>query len=68
MLKKIIKRLTCTHEDLYTITNVYGDPINFYDCRSIKQCKNCGKFFYHQFLDRECDRSNEFNYREELNI
>lgn len=45
MLKKIIKRLTCTHEDLYTITNVYGDPINFYDCRSIKQCKNCGKFF-----------------------
>lgn len=68
MLKKIIKRLTCTHEDLYIITNVYGDPINFYDCRSIKQCKNCGKFFYHQFLDRECDRANEFNYREELNI
>ena len=68
MLKKIIKRLICTHEDLYTITNVYGDPINFYDCRSIKQCKNCGKFFYHQFLDRECDRANEFNYREELNI
>ena len=53
MLKKIIKRLTCTHEDLYTITNVYGDPINMYDCRSIKQCKNCGKIFYHQFLARE---------------
>lgn len=64
MLKKILQRIRCKHDNLYTVTNVYGDSINMYDCRSIRQCKNCGKKIFHNSLDTKCNRVNEFDYKE----
>lgn len=65
MIKKWIKRLKCKHNNLTTITNIYGDAINYYNCRSIKLCKDCGKLIRSNELDDKCNVVN-FIPKEEL--
>jgi len=42
---KIIKRLACNHKYEFK-ENVGGDMINYLNCRSIFECKYCGKIKY----------------------
>lgn len=51
----------CKHEKLITMTNIYGDPINHFNGRSIKVCVDCGKQIVCKDLDTNCKRGNEFN-------
>jgi len=37
-----IKRLFCKH-DYEFLENIYGDEINYLNCRSLWKCKKCGK-------------------------
>lgn len=57
----IIGSKKCKHENLQTITNLYGDAINYYDGRSIKACTKCGKQIICNQLDNNCKRVNENN-------
>lgn len=59
----MFKKLRCKHKNLETVTNIYGDAINFYGYRSIKSCIDCGKEFKGG-LDKNCTKSNKFNYKE----
>lgn len=75
-IKRIVKKLYfnlktkikgCDNHEYETITNLYGDCINFYShgkktVRSIRKCKHCGKTMYSQYIDPECDIVN-FNLR-----
>ena len=38
-----IKKMFCKHDHTYTITNFSGDAINFFNCRSWRRCRDCGK-------------------------
>lgn len=51
----------CNHETLQTVTNFYGDAINYYGGRSLKACVSCGKQFITDELDTNCKRVNENN-------
>ena len=62
MMIKIIKRILCKHENQSTITNFYGDAINAFGCRSWRRCNDCGKIIKSEYLDKECDRVNEWWY------
>lgn len=53
----------CKHENIQTITNIYGDPINMFGCRSLSNCIDCGKIFKGG-LDLNCKKGNRFNYKE----
>ena len=61
MIKKIIKRFKCKHENLETITNIHGDAINMFNARSWRVCKDCGKHVWNLGLDYNCSKVNEFN-------
>ena len=54
---KLFKRLFCKHR-YKTITNLYGDIINTFDCRSILECTKCGKWVKSGSLDMGCDMVN----------
>lgn len=54
------KRMTCKHENQITITNIGGDMINMIDARSVRECKDCGKLIFSPYLDKECNKVNEF--------
>lgn len=54
----------CKHKNLQTITNICGDPINKFNARSIKNCIDCGKIFFDNKLDKNCKKTNIFNYHE----
>lgn len=60
MIKKIIKRLKCKHDNLKTITNIHGDAINIFNSRSWKVCKDCGKHIWSKKLDKKCLKVNMF--------
>ncbi len=51
---KFIKRLFCKHEEKFCVTNIHGDMINHLNCRSIWECKKCGKRFKNNKLDIDC--------------
>lgn len=51
----------CSHNNVRTVTNIYGDAIN-YDARSIRICEDCGKIIYSDYLDQECHKINNFSY------
>ena len=57
----------CKHENSETITNIYGDSINWYTptfsnkiYRSQRECLECGKIYFSEYLDRECKKVNKF--------
>ena len=54
----------CKHENIHTITNIYGDAIVGLNCRSIRNCIDCGKVIKSDSLDKNCKRSNALNYRD----
>jgi ribosomal protein L37AE/L43A len=51
---KFFKRLFCKHEEKFCVTNIHGDMINHLNCRSIWECKKCGKQFKSNKLDTDC--------------
>ena len=59
-----IKKLFCKHEHTYTITNFSGDAINFFNCRSWRRCRDCGKII-EGGLDYNCNRVNQIDYVED---
>lgn len=54
----IFKRLFCKHK-YETITNIHGDWINIYGCRSMKKCVYCGKVIKSEILDKNCNKVNQ---------
>lgn len=40
---KIFKRLFCDHENEELVDDFYGDRINWFGCRSIWECTDCGR-------------------------
>lgn len=52
---KLFKRLFCKHNEKVCITNIYGDLINDWNCRSVWECKKCGKMFRSDELEESCD-------------
>jgi acetyl-CoA carboxylase beta subunit len=53
-------KLFCKHEQLETVTNIYGDAINkFGGARSMRKCKKCSKIIWHKELDKNCNKINE---------
>lgn len=52
-------KLFCKHNYI-TVTNLYGDAINYYSAssnkiiRSIQRCKKCGKIHKSEYLDKDC--------------
>ena len=40
---KFIKQIFCKHEYEELIMDVYGDKINYLNCRSIWECQKCGR-------------------------
>jgi hypothetical protein len=42
---RFIKQLFCKHSWKWE-QNVYGDPINYLNCRSIWKCKKCDAYGY----------------------
>lgn len=59
-MKTLLKRLFCKHEEKFCVTNIHGDMINYLNCRSIWECKNCGKRFK---KDELCEDCNYVNFR-----
>lgn len=59
----MFKKLKCKHENVETVTNIYGDPINMFNARSIKSCRDCGMKFATDYLDSNCKRSNKFELK-----
>ena len=51
---KFFKRLFCKHEEKFCVTTIHGDVINHLNCRSIWECKNCGKQFNSNKLVPDC--------------
>ena len=62
MMIKIVKRILCKHENQSAITNFHGDAINAFGCRSWRRCNDCGKISKSEYLDKQCDRVNEWWY------
>jgi ribosomal protein L37AE/L43A len=42
-MRKLIKQLFCNHHWEWK-HNVYGDAINYFNCRSIWKCDKCGVY------------------------
>lgn len=62
MFKNMLNRLKqkkCKHESIKTITNIYGNNINYYNARSIRICEDCHKVIWHKELDKEMYESIE---------
>lgn len=47
---KMLRKISCKHNDIEFIRNIYGDEINQLSgkntVRSIWRCKNCGRIIY----------------------
>lgn len=43
MIHKFIIRALCKHNDKTFIRNIYGDEINYLNCRSLWKCNHCKK-------------------------
>lgn len=54
----LFRRLFCKHHNQKCITNIYGDLINDYDCRSIWKCLNCGQLIKSDELCKDCKTIN----------
>ena len=52
-IMKNINRLFCFH-NYNTVTNLVGEMMNLYECKSIKRCSKCGKFLYLNNIDDNC--------------
>ena len=63
-MKNIFKKLFCKHKDIICITNIYGNLINTMNCRSVWECKDCGKRFKSNSLCKNC---NYVNFKEKQN-
>lgn len=50
----LFKRLFCKHKEKTCITNIHGDWINIYNCRSIWKCKKCKKLIKSNELVKDC--------------
>ena len=50
-----LKRLFCKHKEKFCVTNIHGDWIIYLGCRSVWECKRCGKRFFSGKLDPSCD-------------
>ena len=57
-MMKTFKRLFCKHKEKICVTNIYGDFINYLNCRSVWECKNCGKRFRSGQLNKDCEYVN----------
>lgn len=44
----------CKHKNQRCITNIYGDAINEFNCRSVWVCLDCGSWIYKDELDANC--------------
>ena len=53
----LFKKLFCKHE-FKTLTNIHGDLINAFGCRSIQECVKCGKCKKLNELDESCTKVN----------
>ena len=49
-----MKQLFCRHKNKICITNIYGDCINIFGCRSIWKCVKCNKRFRSDKLNEDC--------------
>ena len=47
---EFIKRLFCRHYKVEFVSNVYGDQINYFNCRSFWKCVKCGEYVKSQQL------------------
>ena len=47
---EFIKRLFCRHYKVEFVRNVYGDQINYFNCRSFWKCVKCGEYVKSQQL------------------
>ena len=65
-MKRLLKRLFCKHEEKFCVTNIHGDMINRLNCRSIWECKKCGKRFKSNELCKDCNYVN-FRRKEKNN-
>lgn len=57
--KMLLGNKKCKHENLQTVTNLYGDAINYFGGRSLKACTSCGKQIIDDSLDKNCKRVND---------
>ena len=55
---KFFTRLFCKHKEKFCVTNIYGDWINSLNCRSVWECKKCGKRFRMSQLCSDCEYVN----------
>lgn len=51
----MFKKLFCKHKEKFCVTNIHGDFINYLACRSVWECKECGKRFFSNKLEPSCD-------------
>lgn len=63
MFKKLLKKWKCPHTNKKTITNIYGDSINFYNTRSVQICEDCHKIIFSKNIDKNCNNINRINIR-----
>ena len=47
---KFFNRMFCKHQVCDFVRNVYGDEINYLNCRSLWKCRKCGAEVKRQFL------------------
>lgn len=65
-LQDLKKRYKCNHKFI-TVTNLYGDAINWFSSvkimfpRSIQKCEYCGKNELNDWLDEDCKKINFIN-------
>lgn len=50
----MFKKLFCKHKEKFCVTNIHGDMINWIGCRSVWECKRCGKRFHSGKLEPSC--------------
>ena len=50
----ILKQIFCRHKEITCITNLHGDLINIYECRSLWECKRCKKVIKSKELNKQC--------------
>lgn len=59
-IPKILKRLSCKHQNLKCVTNYYGDMINEVStCKKIYRsawvCTDCSKSIFSEYLEPSCN-------------
>ena len=63
---KLIKRINCKHLNQKCLTNIHGDWRLDWNCMSVWNCEDCGKWFYKDILDPDCEYTNFRRLPEEV--